>query len=166
MTLMERRRALMSGKSNIAYEAYNIVTNGTNYVNTGIKLFSAENINRDFEVSLIGIYGEIVPNPTSNTFICAKHNTDSTGFLIRFAQNKPAQEYNGTMFLKNNVKVNVIFRRINGVITAEGPFLNPKNRIVNAIHNLPLVIGCALQDNGIPYRFYAGSLDHIIIKWL
>ena len=153
-------------QENIAYEAYNIVTDGINYIDTGVKLFSAENINRDFEVSLIGIYGQTAPNPTEKTFVCAKHNTNSTGFMVRFAQNRPGQNYAGTMFLKNNVKTTVIFRRINGVITTEGPFLNPTNRIVNAVHNHPLVIGCALQDDGTPYRFYAGSLDHIIIKWL
>lgn len=155
-------------QENIAYEAYNIVTDGTNYIDTGVKLFSAENINRDFEVSLIGIYGPTsIPIPSgSETFICAKHNTNGTGFLIRFRTSSPAAQYAGTMLLAPENKTTIIFRRINGVITFEGPFLNPNNKITNGIHDLPLAIGCALQDNGTPYRYYAGSVDHIIIKWL
>lgn len=166
VSIASRRRALMAeSKSNIAYEAYNIVTDGTNYIDTGVKLFSAENINKDFEVSLIGLYGATATDSGNQTIVCAKYDSTGAGFLIR-VRNYTGTALTGTFIIKTGTNSTVIFRRINGIITVEGTVLNPNNTIVNDIFDHPLVIGCALRDNGTPYRFYAGSLEHIIIKWI
>ena len=51
-SLLMRRRAMMleSSDKSVLYEAYNLVFTGSNYIDTGIKLFSEENIGRDFEL--------------------------------------------------------------------------------------------------------------------
>ena len=51
MDMIALRRAIMlGGKSNIAYEAWNLSFDKTKreYINTGVYLFNEENINRRF----------------------------------------------------------------------------------------------------------------------
>lgn len=165
-----RRRALMvpqTGQSNIAYEASNLTFNGNNYVDTGLYLFSAENVNKDFELIATGVN---CPNPgfaSTNTILCAKLDGPAYGFLVR-PTGTTDSTYAGTIRIQYNYDVTIIIRRINGVLSLDGdgitnqpvPF-NPNN-----VFDQPLVLGCALQANGTPYRYASGNIDHIIVTWL
>lgn len=74
MGLMGIRRKMLIGQKdkNIAYEARNLSFNGVNeYIDTGVYLFTQENINRDFEFIAKGIAAN--NSEASNTIICAKH---------------------------------------------------------------------------------------------
>lgn len=152
-----------SNSSNIAYEAKNLTFDGTNYIDTGVYLFSEKNINRDFEVVVEGINGS---DTSSNTIICAKHNGKSYGFLVRL-NGASYINYNGTISLKQNYDNFLIVRRINGVISISGDKItNPNVKFTNAVFNHPLVIGCAVDDDGTYYRHGHGTIQHIVVRWL
>lgn len=169
MDMMALRRAiLLCGKNNIAYEAWNLSFDKTKKesINTGIYLFNEENINRDFEVVIEGLYGS--SNSVQDTILCAKHNGRALGFLIR-AYNTNDRKYAGTIFAKKDVINDVIIiRRINGVLSVEGNTINnqPVPFNPNTVFDWPLYLGCAIDDNGNPYRWATGTIGHIVVRWL
>lgn len=149
--------------SNIAYEAKNLTFDGTNYINTGVYLFSEKNINRDFEVIIENLYGK---GDSNNTIICAKHNGNAYGFFIR-CNGSTNTTYKGTISVKKQYNNNIIVKRINGVISVSGNTItNPRVQFTNAVHNHPLVLGCAVEDDGSYYRYEQGTIGHIVIRWL
>ena len=154
----------LSDSANIAYEAENLTFDGTNYIDTGVYLFSEENINRDFEVVIEDLYGNYETG--SRTIVCAKYDSEAIGFLIRL-NDSTSITYNGTISMKASYNNNITIRRINGDITCEGSIINnPRVKFTNEVHQHPLVLGCALQDDGTPYRYATGTIGHITVKWL
>ena len=162
MDLMNIRRNLLLSQP--AYEAKNLTFDGTNYIDTGVYLFSEKNINRDFEVVIEDLYDRTKSN--TNTIVCAKYNSTAIGFLIRL-NGDVSTTYNGTIFMKQNNHNNITIKRVNGTITISGSEItNPKVKFTNAVHQHPLVLGCALQDDGTPFRYATGTIGHITVKWL
>ena len=154
-------------KNNIAYEAWNLSFNATKKesINTGIYLFNEENIDRDFEVVVEDLYGS---SSSEATIICAKHNRLSLGFLIRCTATAN-HTYAGTIAIKKNTIPNTItIRRINGVLSVEGNTITnqPVPFNSNAVFDWPLYLGCAIDDDGEPYRWATGTIGHIVVKWL
>lgn len=163
-----RRRGMIKKEdaSYVAYEAYNLSFDSSlsTYIDTGIYLFSPENIGRDFEFLAEDILG--VAGATEQTIICSKQDSTSYGFLVR-TTTRTDTAWNGTIHVMYGVDATVCVRRINGVITLSGEHINnPSVRIVNSAFNLPLVLGCALQDNGTPYRYASGTIGHVKVTWL
>lgn len=166
--LMFRRRALMAQRqeqSNVLYEAYNLSFNGVNdYIDTGVYLFTQENLNRDFE-----FIAEITPwsNTDNNaTIICAKHNGNNYGFLVR-ANGLEFKTYTGSVFVSKTDRSEVVIRRINGIFTLSGTNItNLGVSFVNNAFNWSLHLGCAIDDRGTRYRYAKGTIDHIIVRWL
>lgn len=155
-------------ESNIAYVGENLTFNGTvnSIINTGIYLFNEENINRDFEVVVEGLYGDDRSSGGANTVICAKHNGNAYGFLVRINNNSNTA-YNGTIAVKINYNNSLVIKRINGVISVTGELItNPQVKFTNTVHQWPLVLGCAINDDGTYYRFSKGSIKRIIVRWL
>lgn len=167
MDIMQRRAALIGSlKSNVAYEAYNLTFDGTNstVIDTGVYLFTQENINKDFEFIAEGING--TGATSSNTIICAKHNGKSYGFLIR-PYTSTSVTYKGTIYVKSNSNAIVIIRRVGGVITLSGENItNLGVQFVNGVFDHPLVLGCAINDDGSRYRYEQGTIRHIKLQWL
>ena len=161
---MQRRAALLGSlkRDNVAYEAYNLSFDGTasTVINTGVYLFTAENINRDFEFVAEGIIGM---DKANETIVCAKHNGKAYGFLIR-VQNSSLTQYNGTLYVWP-VPASIVVRRINGQLSASG-INNPTVALTNNVFDWPLVLGCAINDNGALYRFKRGTIDHVKVTWL
>lgn len=154
-----------SNSNNIAYEAKNLTFDGTNYINTGVYLFTDENINRDFELVAEGINGSDTV-ASSGTIICAKYNGKSYGFLVRL-NGGSYTNYNGTISLKMNYDNSLIVRRVNGVISISGDQItNPKVKFTNTVFEHPLVLGCAVDDDGTYYRYGHGTIQHIVVRWL
>lgn len=165
MDLMVFRRAIINAQSGVAYEGWNLSFDGTedSVIDTRVKLFTAENINRDFEVVIEDLYGG---DNSNKTIVCAKYDSTAIGFLIRL-NSAGATIYNGTISMKTNNHNNITIKRINSIITIEGEIItNPKIKIINAVHQHPLVLGCALQDDGTPFRYSAGTIGHIVVRWL
>jgi hypothetical protein len=153
-----------ASNANILYEARNLSFDRTNYIDTGVYLFSEENINKNFEFIATGINGTYVSNEA--TIICAKHNGRALGFLVRIRDSNDSA-YKGTIYVMPKRDNYLIIRRINGVLSVEGemiknrPSFNP-----NTVFNHPLVLGCALEDNGNPYRYGVGTIGHVLVRWL
>ena len=170
MDMMALRRAVMlGGKNNIAYEAWNLSFNKSKmeYINTGIYLFNEENINRDFEVVIEDLYG-LYTAAQNNTIICAKHNGLALGFLIRCTGTNNRQ-FAGTIMVKgSSINDQITIRRINGVLSVEGNTITnqPVPFNPNTVFNWPLYLGCAVDDNGDPYRWATGTIGHIVVRWL
>lgn len=153
-------------KDSNLYEAYNLSFDGTasTVIDTGIYLFTAENINRDFEFTAEGILGS---NNYNETIICARHDSKQSGFIVR-TRNNTAVKYKGTIWVKSSPNIaTVIIRRINGVITLSGENIaNPAVQFNNTAFDWPLVLGCAIDDYGTRYRFATGTIDHVKVRWL
>lgn len=168
MDVMQRRAALIRSlkKDNVAYEAYNLSFDGTDstVIDTGVYLFTAENINRDFEFIAEGIVGTSINN---STIICAKHNGNAYGFLVRTTPSS-ATTYKGTIFVQSTPNIaKVIIRRENGVITVSGTNITNRNvSFTNKVFGWPLVLGCAIDDNGSHYRHATGTIEHVKVTWL
>lgn len=163
MDLMNIRRNLLLSQP--AYEAWNLTFDGTinTVIDTGVYLFTTENINRNFEVIIENLYGK---GNSNNTIICAKHNGNAYGFFIR-CNGSTSTTYKGTISVKKQYNNNIIVKRINGVISVSGDTItNPKVQFINAVHNHPLVLGCAVEDDGSYYRHDQGTLGHIVVRWL
>ena len=166
---MSIRRSLLFGSpkdDNVAYEAYNLSFDGTNstVIDTGVYLFTQENINRDFEFIAEGIVGANISN---STIICAKHNGNAYGFLVR-TTGGTSTNYNGTIFVKSTPNIaKIIVRRENGVITMAGENItNPRAQFANGVFGWPLVLGCAIDDDGSNYRYATGTIEHVKLTWL
>ena len=166
---MRRRRELLAMQkvSNLLYEAWNLSFNGTDntVIDTGVYLFTQKNINRDFEFIAEGINGT---GPTNEeTIICAKHNHNAYGFLVR-PSGSGNTSYNGTIFVrKKSTKASVIVRRVGGVITLSGTDItNPGVTFTNGVFDWPLVLGCAIKDDGSYYRYAIGTIEHVKVSWL
>jgi len=159
-----RRRIMMQRNPNILYEAWNLSFNGVDkYIDTGVYLFTQENINRDFEFIAEGIDG--AGSQPNKTIICAKHNGNSYGFLVRI-ENTTKTEYNGTIYIWPSPG-SIVIRRINGVITVNGTNINnPTVQFTNAVFDWPLLLGCAIDDNGHRFRYRKGTIDHVCVRWL
>ena len=168
MDIMQRRAALIRSlkKDNVVYEAYNLSFDGTDstMIDTGVYLFTQENINKDFEFIAEGIVGA---NIKDSTIICAKHNGNAYGFLVRTTANSTTT-YKGTIFVKSTPNIaKVIIRRENGVITTSGENItNPNVSFVNNVFAWPLVLGCAIEDDGSHYRHATGTIEHVKVTWL
>lgn len=165
---MQRRRELITAQkpSNLLYEAWNLSFDGTDntVIDTGVYLFTQENVNRDFEFIAEGIYGNGSNN--SNTIICAKYDRRAYGFLIR-AYSSKSTTYKGTIYVKEMSDATVIIRRVGGVITISGENItNPGVQFTNNVFNWPLVLGCAIDDDGSRYRYDSGTIQHIKVQWL
>ena len=123
MDLMNIRRNLLLSQP--AYEAWNLTFDGTTntVIDTGVYLFTTENINRNFEVIIENLYGK---GNSNNTIICAKHNGNAYGFFIR-CNGGTNTTYKGTISVKKQYNNNIIVRLINGVISVSGDTItNPK----------------------------------------
>lgn len=155
---------MMQRNPNILYEAWNLSFNGVDeYIDTGVYLFTQENINRDFELVAEGISAN--SNSGNNTIICSKHNGNSYGFIVR-VNNSSDTTWKGTICIWPSPG-SIIIRRINGVITLDGTNIyNPGMKFTNAVFDWPLVLGCAIDDNGNPFRYRKGTIDHVCVRWL
>lgn len=167
MDVMDLRRGLLMGEAGVAYEAWDLAFNKNQYdrIDTGVYLFSQDNLNKDFEVVIDDLYGTLT-GPDTDTIVCAKHNGNSTGFLIR-CNSITTTAYKGTIGMRKDTNNHVTIRRINGVITATGyEITNPAVTFKNEAHNHSLILGCAVDDDGTYYRYATGTIGHIVVRWL
>ena len=162
MDLMARRRQLLMIPHGIIYEGFNLDFDGTNYIDTGAYLFTEENVNRDFEFIAEGVSGRRYVS--SETLICAKHNGQALGFLLRPRANK-STGYHGTLSYDPLLKPTIIIKRKNGVISYNDAIINKGVIVDNGVFDWPLVLGCAIDDDGTYYRYAIGHIDHVLVKW-
>ena len=99
------------------YKADSLVFDGTNYVNTGIKLFSEENINKDFEINFEivrcvngGKYMSIVDDGDTEKYNGMEVSTSAGNFLVMAQMNSEGYWYTYTkkdLSAENSFKVKI-----------------------------------------------------------
>ena len=158
--------------------------NGTSdYIDTGICLFSEENKNKDCKISFI--IEDYDPNgyTKQNTIFNSNYEVESLGwpgFKFRMS-NKTTGEMSGkggtnirtnTKTLTNGLKVNIY--RIGGVVSIEyddsGTLIDIHNfNNYKGTFNVPASFGCSMSVNTTnntysPQRYFKGTLSNMIIR--
>lgn len=144
---------------NIAYEAWNLSFDGTNYVDTGVYLYSADNINRDFEILLEKLAGQ---NGHNDCILNSMYeNLPYPGFVVR------ALGGAGCIARSPNQSCEYLrIRRISGNIIVESDVSWSKNAIKSAVFNIPVTLGAGMDSQGNPWRYSVCTIQHVLIKWL
>jgi uncharacterized repeat protein (TIGR02543 family) len=163
--------------NNITGEECQEYTN-RNYIDTGIKLFSEENYNKDFEVYFeIEEYGQ--QDVKQATLFNAKYENKSQGYpgltIRRYESSNTEMEVTETISSTkankrfSNSTTKVLIQRIDGHVyyqfdDGEKTELQNLNEITEQDHNMPSWFGAAPGSNGNPDRFFTGKLKNMYIK--
>lgn len=171
----------------VVYQNSNIVLDGHSVIHTGIKLFSSENINKDFKIIITDLYSDIslAPRVDNNSIFCSKSAVSPyPGFTCR-----PRKDYavvgsnNGNIVtVDKTLYPGLIVSRKNGVILADAiplfpahlSFAGTKTSLdylaLSASGNLatvtdtPFVLGGELEEDNITgRRFCGGTIGSITI---
>ena len=152
-----------------------LVFDGTNYINTGIYLFSAENINKNFEISF-----DIVSRDTTDNLATIVSCMDESGSpwpgIVYRVQSETLDEFsaNTTTLLgvenrynKSNIN-KVTIKKLDGFLyinfnDGQDEQLLDMSTFTQPI-NVPLTIGATLDRNGNPWRYFKGTISNIDIK--
>ena len=162
----------------IVYQANNLTFNGTSdYINTGIKLFDEENFNKNFQIRIIvDEFGEA--NDVQPTLINSKKEESSLrypGFAFRYYTNDDnyldismngITGKNGVNIKKSKVeKKAFIITRINGNLyySIDGEIEWIYNAKDSIKFDTPVTIGCSLDSQGNPFRFFNGKISKVEI---
>lgn len=150
---------------------------GTNYIDTGINLFSNENGNKDFDISFT--LEEVKSNESQATLINAKNEADNTypGFAYRYEAGKmkmtarwPEKENINQTDTSNIYPRKINISRRNGIIyykigSSEEKQLieTPQENLTNPF-NVNLTFGASINSTGTPFRFFKGYVSDILVK--
>jgi uncharacterized repeat protein (TIGR02543 family) len=158
------------------------------YLDSGIKLYSEDNINKDFEI-VFDLYSfdtsHIMNSGLEQTTIMnSKDESQNTypGFVVRFNTRETASvflnyRWGGTNNKKStslsNLPIHFEIKRVNGIvstsITGSSPehnnvtLYNQANWTMPKYYNKGVVFGCSYNSSGEPFRFFKGSLANIEI---
>ena len=151
---------------------------GTNYIDTGINLFSAENINKDFEISLtINQVGGNVAQSTlmnlkdegqNNVWPGVAYRTRSAGGF-EFSARWPGQSNVNRAELAAPPKILFLARR-NGVIYfsinggQETTLIATPPESLNTVFGSNLTFGASLDGSGSPFRYFKGVVSNISVE--
>ena len=167
---------IFNGNNNISGNKCEMYYN-TNYINTGIKLFSEEYLNKDFEINFtIDNYDNNNQNDAQVTLFNAFKERQGLGYGILLRRNNN----NIVLILRNgineNKSINIpysdamslkIIKKNNNVCYS----LNNKEMIY-AIStkefadpfDVPVTFGGSIDKNGNPFRYIKGSMSNMSIK--
>lgn len=148
---------------------------GTNYIDTGINLFSPENINKNFDISLT--VDQIGANTSQATLINLKDESQTNvwpGAAYRYKSNKSIEltarwpgEANVSIEDKTAVPKTVRISRKNGVIYysinngAEKKLISVPPSSLTKLVNSSLTFGSSLDAAGNPFRYFNGVVSDI-----
>ncbi len=148
-----------------------LIFDGTNYIDTGIYLFSEENIRKNFEI-YFEIDEVISPFNSQGTLINAMSEISPyPGFVFRHMPNNTQFEYNSPAITTKTYNINstqrVLFKRINDIYYIK---INDDNLVelgeykTGTTFDVPVTIGASLDANGNPWRYFKGKLTNVYIK--
>lgn len=156
--------------------------NGTNYIDTGINMFSAENINKDFIISLtidsLGINTSqatllnVKDESKTNYWPGFAYRTNSSGYLELTA--RWPKQTNYSSIITKDLPILVTFSRENGVLYyklndgQKKKFINVPTSSFNETFNEPfnsnVTIGASINSEGNPFRFFNGIVSNISVE--
>ena len=158
------------------YSADRIVFDGTNYINTGIKLFSTENINKDFEISFN--INQIGNNENLNTLLNAKDETSTPypGLCLRYSENSDmvltcnssSNNSYKAKYIENNVINKVLIKRIGNILYYSFNDVNDQGLIdffdISNTFDTPLTFGASIDGSNSPFRYFKGEISDVRVK--
>ena len=151
---------------------------GTNYIDTGINLFSAENINKDFEISLtINQVGGNVAQATLMNLKDEGQNNVWPGVAYR-TRNGGGFEFSARWPGQSNVSLNetatppktIALARRNGIIyysingSEEATLIATPASSLNKAFGSNLTFGASLNGSGSPFRYFTGVVSNISVE--
>ena len=147
----------------------------TDYINTGLDLFSEENIGKDFEVSFN--IDEIVDGYVNQAVLVNMKNeriNTYPGFVYRLYVGDKTVKLEGKGGTGSGVSNkqtdvhSVKISRIDGVIYISINEGEPKKTFdyskFKNYFDVPLTIGASLDSSGNPFRYFKGTLSNIVVK--
>lgn len=148
-----------------------LIFDGTNYIDTGIYLFSEENINKNFEISF-DITNIESPQASQATLINSMEEISPyPGFVIRHTGNTTIEFNSPSIGHKNGINTNtlnkLLLKRYNDIYYIK---MNEDNLIklgkqeTQTIFDVPLTIGASLDSDKNPWRFFKGTLSNVKIE--
>lgn len=169
---------------NVLYEGSNLVFDGTNYVDTGVSLFSTDNMDKDFRIVIRGITADNTKGSGSSGERCllgAMYEVSPyPGFIIRVSNSAGAGVIGLTaktyypIIVITRTNGNLIFSAasfVSGVVTNPTGNTNVGATVVRVgnmnncktTHETTITLGCEKDKNGSPYRYCGGSIESITI---
>ena len=151
---------------------------GTNYIDTGINLFSAENINKDFEISLtINQVGGNVAQATLMNLKDEGQNNVWPGVAYR-TRSGGGFEFSARWPGQSNVSLNetatppktIALARRNGIIyysingSEEATLIATPASSLNTAFGSNLTFGASLNGSGSPFRYFTGVVSNISVE--
>lgn len=151
---------------------------GTNYIDTGINLFSAENINKDFEISLtINQVGGNVAQATLMNLKDEGQNNVWPGVAYR-TRSGGGFEFSARWPGQSNVSLNetatppktIALARRNGIIyysingSEEATLIATPASSLNMAFGSNLTFGASLNGSGSPFRYFTGVVSNISVE--
>lgn len=154
---------------------------GSNYIDTGAKLFSEANIDRNFKITFV-ITEDNQNQSAYNTLVSIMDESGAPypGFLFRIGNSSRITEYEltansiagkGKAYYNYRSDVEKIeICRINRILYArinDGKYeqMQDYNAYTNYF-DVPLTIGASLNSAGKPFRYFIGTLSNIEVKYL
>ena len=148
---------------------------GTNYINTGVYLFSDQTKDKDFDISF-----EIVNRiSTGNqaTIMSAMDETGSPwpGVVYRIKSSsfdEVSANVNGSNKIEKDYSANginkVLLKKRNGILYVSFNDGEDEQLLdmtsLNKDFDVPLTFGCSLRGNGTPQRYFKGTLKNMHVK--
>lgn len=149
---------------------------GTNYIDTGINLFSTENGNKNFDISFN--LEEIENNSSQATLVNAKNESDNTypGFSYRYESGKmnitarwPGQS-NVTKTDTSVLPKRINISRRNGIIyykigsSQESTLISTPMESLTKTFGVNLTFGASINSSGNPFRYFKGYVSDIKVE--
>lgn len=155
-----------------------ITFDGTNYVDTGMHLYSRTNVNRNYEISFnIVSYGAENINQATIMNSLNEFDRKYPGVLMRLTQEnsqraeiRSSTNGNGKAVTLNGYTGPVKIIRIGGSV-----YYSTNNRALQWINdtnpaldwsNTPVSFGASTDENGDPFRNFKGVLSDLSVKYL
>ena len=171
----------------IVYQAEDLEFKDSSYLDTGVMVFSEENINKDFKIIFRDMYIDRVTSTSDNTFFSNKLEVSPyPGFAMR--PNGASASATGRISVQGKVNYPcILIQRMSGVISVgavwevpvSSAMLTNNSKAQNApnpvffgignqtpcsrVHDTTITLGCAKDSNGNYYRFCSGSIGSFIV---
>lgn len=152
------------------YTSSSITFDGTNCEDTGMNLYSSDNVDKNYEISF-----EIAKNGSNSnqaTLMNAMYEVNPwPGVLVRAINNNSAFEVDmngGSGSFKKNFNISetskITIKRVNGIIyirANDDEFIQTKDHSSITTFDIPVTFGCSLQAGKTPQRYYKGTLQNM-----
>ena len=166
----------VKNNDDVVYKAYNLVCDGSTYYDTGVNLFSAENIDKDFKITMKVSYFTPTEGSASQDVILGNKYEGSIGgasypgiyFRLNSTNNYQFQigGYNYYVVSTGSVigKELCIWREDGTYYAQIEGDVRKTLSVREAVFDQNLTIGAGIQTDGTYFRYSTCTFDYIIVE--